>query len=59
MKKVKIRLVFKSGHVQDVWVETLKVKTNGGRLSEITWTNMRPRPLYISCDDLSAVLVLK
>lgn len=59
MKKIKIRLVFKSGRVEDVWVETLKVKTMGGRISEMTWTDMRPRPLYLSCDDISAVLVLK
>lgn len=57
-KSKRVRLVFKSGRVEDVRVDELKVKLQGSRIVSMEWTNMRPRPLYLSLDELAAVLEL-
>lgn len=56
--KKKIRLVFKSGRVEDVCVDKLKVETRDGSMVRLTWTNMRPRPLFLNIEDLVAVFEL-
>lgn len=59
-KSKRVRLIFKSGRVEDVRVDELKVtrRDNGATLTQMEWTNMRPRPLYLSLDELAAVLEL-
>jgi hypothetical protein len=56
----KIRLIFKSGRVEDVRVDKLEVERRNGRseLIGMTWTNMRPRPLYLDVSELVAVFEL-
>jgi hypothetical protein len=56
----KVRLIFKSGHVEDVRVDKLEVEMRNGRseLIGMTWTNMRPRPLYLDVSELVAVFEL-
>ena len=56
----KVRLIFKSGHVEDVRVDKLEVEMRNGKseLIGMTWTNMRPRPLYLDVSELVAVFEL-
>ncbi len=59
-KSSRIRLVFKSGLTMDVRVDKLEVqkRDGGSELVGITWTNMRPRPMYLDISELVAVFEL-
>jgi hypothetical protein len=57
-KSKKVRLIFKSGRVEDVRVDSLKVETREGNMVRLTWTNMQPRPLFLNIEDLVAVFEL-
>lgn len=56
--KHKVRIIYKSGVVQDVKCDDFKVSLGNGGLSRVTWDNAKPRPLYIGVDEIAAVYEL-
>lgn len=57
-KRKKIRLLFKSGQTIDVTVDKLTVKYNASELREMSWTDMRPCPLFLDLHQIAAVFEL-
>jgi hypothetical protein len=57
-KRKKVRLLLKSGQTIDVTVDKLSVKFNQSELRELSWTDMRPRALFLDLGQVVAVFEL-
>lgn len=56
----KVRIIYKSGAVQDIRCKNFTVTTSGlGAISAVKWDTPKPRPLHIGVDQIAAVYVLK
>ena len=57
--KTKVRIVYKSGYVQDITCESFEVKWVGGTLTEVNWVDAKPDPLFVGVNNIESVWVKK
>ena len=55
IKRSKVRVVYKSGYVQDFTCKNFKLTHSGGDLHSVTWEDAKPRPMHIGIDDIAAI----
>ena len=53
-----IRIVFKSGHIQDVAFEEFSLKKGIAGIHSIQWKNSMPRLMHVNIDEIAAVIEL-
>lgn len=58
-RKHKVRVIYKSGATIDVRCNGFKVRTKGGRITELEWSDLTPNPLHVGVDDIAAVWQVK
>jgi hypothetical protein len=60
MSRSKIRIVFSSGHVENITCDSFSLhKDSGSALLEIHYPNSKPKIMFLKLADISAVLKLK
>jgi len=57
-RKHKIKVIYKSGAVQVIRCDTFSVKHAPGKITELSWENAKPTPLFIGVDEVAAVYEL-
>jgi len=57
-QRVKIRIIYKSGYVQEVTAKSMTVKRYPGGSKDIEWDSMDPKPLLLGVDEIAAIYEL-
>lgn len=54
----KIRIVYKSGYVQDIKCESFKIRKTGSVLTNVEWSKAVPDPMVLGVDEIAAIFEL-
>ena len=58
LRKHKVKVIYKSGATQIIYCDKFGVTHAPGRITELSWENAKPTPLFIGVDEIAAVYEL-
>lgn len=53
--KTKVKLLFKSGNIELLEVDGMKIKSINDQITGLSWTNAKPKIMFISLADIVAI----
>ena len=54
-KKPNVRIIYKNGHVEEIFVVDLVIKKAIDGLVEVSWSKAEPRPMYLGINEIMAI----
>lgn len=58
-QRAKVRIVYKSGHVQDITANDFTVNKRGGDLTSVSWDDPQPKPMFFGIDSVESIYLMR